>query len=142
MRLNWPNIDSVMEYRSCIVDQCTISDPATTAPESPIRAMTPAAAARSASGIQFGSGEAASSRRPTRDPTPAAAPIACTTSTPPKARSESGVCNSVSTDAASWITARQIAAISSGPPSAEATTHLVTNHDELTVAAAVVRAVP
>ena len=41
------------------------------------------------------------------------------------------------------MTASEIAAISSGPPSAEATTQRVTNHDDWgEVAAAVVRAVP
>src|SRR4029077_11435797 len=54
---------------------------------------------------------------------------------------------------ASWMTASEIAAISRGPPSADATTQRVTNHDtvpdvagpaapEGEVAAAVVRAVP
>lgn len=47
------------------------------------------------------------------------------------------------TDDASWITARQIAAISSGPPNADAITHRTTSHDEYgEVASAVVRAVP
>ena len=79
--------------------------------------------------------------------------MACTASTLPNARSACGVCNSVSTDAASWMTARAIAVISSGPPSADATTQRMTNHDalpdvagpaapEADVAAAVVRAVP
>ena len=113
-----------------------------TTPDRPIRAITPTKAARKASGNHFGSGESSSSRGPTREPTPSSAPIMCTINTLPKARSASGVWSSVSTDAASWITARQIAAISTGPPSAEATTQRVTNHDALVVALAVVRAVP
>ncbi len=68
--------------------------------------------------------------------------MACTVNTRPKALRASGVCSSVSTDAASWITARQIAATSIGPPSAEATTQRVTNQDVLVVARAVVWAVP
>ena len=84
----------------------------------------------------------ASARRPTREPTPIAAPMACTASTLQNARSAFGVCSSVSTDAASWTTASDIAAISSGP-SAEATTQRMTNHDAPgEVAVAVVRAVP
>ena len=110
--------------------------------ERPIRASTPAAAARNASGSQLGSGEEISRRRPVRALTPSNAPIAWTMNTPPKARSASGVCNSVSTDEASWMTARQIAAISTGPPRADATTQRVTNHDVLVVAADVVREVP
>ena len=47
------------------------------------------------------------------------------------------------TDDASWMTANAIAAISSGPPSADATIQRMTNHDDRSeVAAAVVRAVP
>ena len=124
-----------------------------TTPESPISASNPAAAARNASGSQSGAPIAVNVRRPTREPTPISAPMACTASTLPNARSACGVCNSVSTDAASWMTARAIAVISSGPPSADATTHRMTNHDalpdvagpaapEADVAAAVVRAVP
>ncbi len=46
------------------------------------------------------------------------------------------------TDDASWMIARAIAAISSGPPSAEATTQRTTSHDEWgVVARAVLRAV-
>ena len=142
VRLSWPNTESVIAYSSCIVDQCTTRDPAVITPESPISANTPAAAARTASNNQLGSGDDLSIRRPTREPTPATAPIACTTSTPPNARSASGVCRSVRTDAASWMTARQSAAIRIGPPTAEATTQRVTNQDALVVAAAVVRAVP
>ena len=61
-----------------------------------------------------------------------------------KARNALGVCSSVRTDDASWMTANAIAAISSGPPSADATTQRMTNHDDALaeVAAAVVRAVP
>ena len=71
------------------------------------------------------------------------APMACTTSTLTKARNALGVCNSVMTDAASWMTASAIAAISSGPPRADATIHRTTNHDAVAVvASAVVRAVP
>jgi hypothetical protein len=133
----------VIAYRSCIVDQCTTSEPTITTPERPTSASTPAAAARNASGNHFGSGDAINVRRPRRDPTPIAAPIACTASTPPNARSALGVCSSVSTDAASWMTASEIAAISRGPPIAEATTQRVTNHDPCgEVADAVVRAVP
>ena len=114
-----------------------------TTPDSPSSASTPAVAARSASASHSGSGDVASARRPTREPTPIAAPIACTASTPPKARSAFGVCSSVSTDAASWMTASAIAAISSGPPSADATIQRVTNQEPVAgVARAVVRAVP
>ena len=105
VRLNCPNIESVIAYRSCIVDQCTTSEPTVTTPDSPTSASTPATAARTASGSHFGSGDAASVRRPTREPTPIAAPIACTASTPTNARSAFGVCSSVSTDDASWMTA-------------------------------------
>ena len=49
----------------------------------------------------------------------------------------------MSTEAASWTTASEIAAINSGPPSADATTQRVTNQEPRgEVAAAVVRAVP
>lgn len=119
------------------------SDPAVTIPDNANSASTPADAARTASGNHFGSGDAASVRRPILVLTPMSAPIACTARTPPKARSALGVCSSVITEAASWITASSSAAISSGPPSADATTQRVTNHDEFgAVAAAVVFAVP
>ena len=60
-----------------------------------------------------------------------------------KARSALGVCNSVITDDASWMTASAIAANSRGPPSADAMTQRTTSHDELAVVArAVLRAVP
>src|SRR4029077_2264776 len=143
VRLNCPNTESVIAYRSCIVDQCTTREPTITTPERPTSANTPAAAARNASGNHFGNWDAVNVRRPTRDPTPSAAPIACTASTAPNARKAFGVCSSVSTEAASWMTASEIAAISRGPPSADATTHRVTNHDACgEVAAAVVRPVP
>ena len=58
VRLNWPNTESVIAYRSCIVDQCTTIDPTATTPDSPTSASTPAAAARNASGSQSGSGDA------------------------------------------------------------------------------------
>src|SRR5664279_6349393 len=35
VRLNCPNTESVMEYRSCIVDQCTTSEPTVTTPDNP-----------------------------------------------------------------------------------------------------------
>ncbi len=80
---------------------------------------------------------------PALDPTPIAAPIACTANTPANARNALGVCSSVSTDAASWTTASEMAAMSSGPPNAEATIQRMTNQDPCGgVAAAVVRAVP
>ena len=67
----------------------------------------------------------------------------CTASTPPKARDAFGVCSSVRTDDASWITANAIAAMSIGPPTADATTQRTTNHElPGRMAAAVVRAVP
>src|ERR1700730_1002959 len=126
-----------------MVDQCTTSDPAVTRPESPSNASTPAAAARSESPSQLGSGDAANARRPTRDHTPIAAPMACTTSTPANARRALGVCSSVITDDASWMTASAIAAIKRGPPSADAITQRTTSHDdEGEVARALVRAVP
>ena len=66
-----------------------------------------------------------------------------TASTPPKARNAFGVCNCVITDDASCTTANAIAAINTGPPSADKTTHRTTNHDARgLMAAAVVRAVP
>ena len=142
VKLSWPNTESVIAYSSCIVDQCTTRDPATMTPDSPINASTPAAAARTASITQLGSGDDVSSRRPTREPTPTTAPIKCTTNTPLNARNASGVCRSVRTDAASWMTARHSAAMSTGPPIADATTQRVTNQDALVVAAAVMRAVP
>ena len=68
--------------------------------------------------------------------------MACTTSTLTNARRALGVWSSVITDDASWMTARAIAAISKGPPSADATTQRTTSHDEYgEVARAVVRAV-
>ena len=72
-----------------------------TNPDSPSSASTPAVAARSESASQSGSGDAASARRPTRDPTPMTAPSACTTRTLVNARNALGVCSSVITDAAS-----------------------------------------
>src|SRR5882757_6809897 len=33
VRLNWPNTESVMEYRSCIVDQCPTNEPTITTPD-------------------------------------------------------------------------------------------------------------
>ena len=143
VRLNWPNIESVIPKRSCIVAQCTTSDPAVTRPDSPTNANTPAAAARRESPSQVGSDDAANARRPTRDHTPIAAPMACTTSTLVNARRALGVCNSVITDDASWMTASAIAAISRGPPSADAITQRTTSHDECgEVARALLRAVP
>ena len=71
------------------------------------------------------------------------APMACTTSTLRKARNALGVCNSVMTDPASWMTASAIAAISSGPPRADAKIHRMANHEAVVVvASAVARAVP
>src|ERR1700743_2908259 len=112
VRLNWPNIELVIAYRSCIVDQCTTSEAAATIPDSPSSASTPAIAARSESPSQSGSGDATRARRPMREPTPMNAPMACTISTLRKARNALGVCNSVMTDPASWMTASAIAAIS------------------------------
>ena len=60
VRLNCPNIESVIAYSSCIVDQCTTSDRRDDRPDSPNSASTPAAAARNASGSHLGSGDAAS----------------------------------------------------------------------------------
>ena len=101
VRLNWPKIELVIAYRSCIVAQCTTSEPAVTTPDNPSRASTPAVAARSESGSQRGSGDAPRARRPTREPTPMDAPTAWTISTLMKARNALGVCSSVITDAAS-----------------------------------------
>ncbi len=81
VRLNWPKIELVIPYSSCIVAQCTTSEPAVTKPDNPSRASTPAFAARSESGSQPGSGDAARVRRPTREPTPMDAPTAWTMST-------------------------------------------------------------
>ena len=68
--------------------------------------------------------------------------MTCTTSTLTKARRALGVCSSVSTVDASWMTASAMAAISNGPPSADATTQRTTSHDEYgEVARAVLRAV-
>ncbi len=47
-----------------------------TTPESPTSASIPAVAARNASGSQLGNPDAANARRPARDPTPIAAPMA------------------------------------------------------------------
>src|SRR4051794_16406544 len=94
VRLNCPNTESVIAYRSCIVDQCTTSEPTMTTPERPTSASTPAVAARTASGNHVGSREASNVRRPMREATPIAAPIACTAKTPPNARSAFGVCSS------------------------------------------------
>src|SRR6516164_6316070 len=111
-------------------------------PERPTSANTPAAAARAESPSQLGSDDAASARRPTRDDTPIAAPMAWTASTFAKARRALGVCSSVITDDASWITASAIAAIRRGPPSADAKTQRTTSHDEYgEMARAVLRAV-
>ena len=133
----------MIAYSSCIVDQWTTSDNAVTTPDNPTSASTPAIAGLPASATHLGSPDAVTSRLPARDPTPIAAPIACTASTPENARSALGVCSSVSTDEASWMTASEMAAISSGPPSADATIHRMTNQDPRGgVAAAVVRAVP
>ena len=130
VRLNWPKIESVIPKSSCIVAQCTTSDPTVTSPESPNNASTPAVAARTESPSQFGNGDAANVRRPSRDHTPIAAPMKCTTSTLTKARRALGVCSSVSTVDASWMTASAMAANSNGPPSADATTQRTTSHDE------------
>ena len=122
-----------------MVPQCTTIEPTATTPHSPSRASTPVAAARSASGSQRGShGRPAS--RPVI-PMPISTPNRCTRKTPAKARDASGVCSWVMTEDASWITASAIAAISNGPPSAEAATQRMTNHDDRAAAAAVVRAV-
>ncbi len=90
-----------MPNRSCIVDQCTTSDPAVTKPDNPVSANTPAVAARNESPSHQGNDAAASARRPTREPTPIAAPAACTARTLTNARSALGVCSSVSTVEAS-----------------------------------------
>ena len=114
-----------------------------TAPDNPSSASTPAIAGLPASATHLGIPEAVNKRMPARDPTPIAAPIACTASTPANARSALGVCSSVSTDAASWTTAKEMAAMSSGPPNADAKIHRMTNQDPCGgVATAVVRAVP
>ena len=81
VRLNWPKIELVIAYSSCIVPQCTTSEPAVTMPDSPTSASTPAIAARSESASQPGSGDVPRARRPTREPTPIDAPMAWTTST-------------------------------------------------------------
>src|SRR6188472_3477358 len=126
-----------------MVDQCTTSDSAVTALDSPSSASTPAKAALPASATHIGIPDDASNRRPALDPTPSAAPIACTAKTPANARSAFGVCSSVSTDAASCTTASEMAAMSSGPPNADATIHRMTNQDPCAgAAAAVVRGVP
>ena len=143
VRLSCPNSESVIEYSSCIVPQCTTSEAAVIAADRPNSVSTPAAAARRESPSHVGSGQPCSSLRPVREPTPSTAPIPCTASTEPNARSAFGVCSSVNTDAASWMTARAIAAISSGPPSADATIQRITNQERVSgVARAVVRAVP
>lgn len=129
VRLSWPNIDSVIPNSSCIVPQCSTSAAAVTAADSPNSASTPADAARTDPASQFGSGDAASTRRPTLVLTPITAPIPCTARTLRKARPALGVWSWVSTDAASWMTASASAAISSGPPIAEATTQRTTNHE-------------
>ena len=114
-----------------------------TKPDSPSNARTPAAAARSAAPAQSGRCATTSSRLPILDVTPMAAPNPWTRATATKARNALGVCNSVMTEDASWITANARAAISSGPPRAEASTQRSTSHEVPSVVArAVVRAVP
>ena len=112
-----------------MVPQCTTSDPATTAAESTSSAATPTRAGRIASVTHTGRPARVSTRGPTREPTPMSAPSPCTAATAPKAPSAAGVCSSVMTDEASWMTASATAATSSGPPTAEATIQRVTNHD-------------
>ena len=127
-----------MPNSSCIVPQCTISDAATTAADSTSNAATPISAGRTAPVTQTGRPARASTRRPTRDPTPISAPSPCTAATAANAPSAPGVCRSVITEAASWMTARAMAATRSGPPTAEATIQRATNHDPC---AGVIRAV-
>ena len=131
VRLNCPNTESVIPKRSSIVAQCTTNDPTITTPESPSSASTPAAAARNASGSQAGSGRVRqySPTDPRSDPDQRTDRVHRQHAA--ECAQASGVCSWVSTEAASWMTASAIAAISSGPPSADATTHRVTNQDVL-----------
>ena len=112
-----------------MVPQCTTRDAATAAHDNASRATIPISAGRTAPVSQTGSVSFANSRGPTFEPTPIRAPNPCTTSTPVKARRAFGVCNSVITEAASCTTASAIAAISSGPPSADPMIHRMTNQD-------------
>src|SRR4029078_3841380 len=109
--------------------QCTTSDSAVTRPDNPNSANTPAIAGRPASATHLGSPARGTRRLPAPELTAIVAPIACTASTPENARSALGVCSWVSTDEASWMTASEMAAISNGPPSADATIHRMTNQD-------------
>ena len=138
-RLSWPKNESVMPNSSCMVPQCTTRDAATAAQDSASRATTPIVAGRTASVNQAGSPSLAHSLRPTREPTPMRAPRPCTMSTPVKARRAFGVCNTVMTEAASCTTASAIAAISSGPPSADPMIQRMTNQEPC---AGVICAVP
>ena len=138
-RLSWPKNESVMPNKSCIVPQCTTRDAATTAHDNDSSTATAIIAGRTVSSSQAGSPSRASTRGPTFDPTPMSAPRPCTATTPANARNALGVCKTVITDAASCTTASAIAAMSSGPPSAEPTIQRVTNQ---VPRGAVIRAVP
>ena len=129
VRLSCPNNEPVMPYRSCMVPQCTISDPATTAQDRASSAATPNIAGRTASRTQRGAPRVAFIRGPAADQTPITAPRPCTRATDANARSAFGVCNSVMTDAASWMIASATAARNSGPPTAEAMIHRIRNQD-------------
>ena len=128
-RLSCPMNESVIPNRSCMVPQCTIRDTATTAHDNDSSAASPIIAGRTLSASQFGRPNPSNARGPTRDPTPMSTPSPCTASTPPKARSAFGVCRAVITEAASCTTASAIAAISSGPPSAEPMIQRMTNQE-------------
>ncbi|SHW61249.1 Uncharacterised protein [Mycobacteroides abscessus subsp. abscessus] len=85
VRLSWPNTESVIPNRSCMVDQCTTIEATATTPDRPSNANTPATAPRKASGSQYGRCASVSSRPCRREPTPMAAPTACTARTQPNA---------------------------------------------------------
>ena len=126
----------------CIVPQCTTSEAATTRPDSASSTAAPIAAGRIVSVSHAGTPRRPNSRWPTLDPTPIAAPRACTANTAPKALSALGVCRVPSTEAASCTTASAMAARNSGPPMADAAIQRVISHDPLgEVICAVPRAV-
>ena len=141
-RLSCPKNESVMPNSSCIVPQCTTNEAATTTHDNASRVTTPITAGRTVSTSQAGNPNLASARGANRGPTPISTPRPCTASTPQNAPSALGVWRTVITDAASCTTANDTAAMSSGPPSAEATIQRMTNHEPRGgVICAVVRAV-
>ena len=130
VRLNCPNIESVIAYRSCIVDQCTTSEPTMTTPDSPTSASTPATAARTASGSHLGSGDAsqraAADARTDADRRADRVHGQHAAERPQRVRRlQFGQHRRRVVDDRQRRSPRS----ASGPPSADATTQRVTNHD-------------